>query len=169
LFWGFVYEESVIPVAYLPGSVLKILKEAARHVLRRPVVGIAAIAALPTGKIVLIRRADTQTWGLPGGTLEWGETLTDCIARELEEEAGVHLVEQGPVLGVYSGPDRDPRFHGVTVVVHARVREGSLRAGNPLEISEVGAFAPDALPTGLAFGMDDAIRAWRSAKAHVCE
>jgi 8-oxo-dGTP diphosphatase len=164
-----VYEGFVIPVAYLPGSVLKILKEAARHVLRRPVVGIAAIAVLEDGQIVLIRRADTQTWGLPGGTLEWGEALSDCIGRELEEEAGVQLLQKGPIVGVYSGPDRDPRFHGVTVVVTVQVKAGSLRAQNPLEISAVGTFAPDQLPRGLAFGMDDAIDAWRAGKLPQCE
>src|ERR1043166_3419659 len=89
---------------------LTILKEAARHVLRHPVVGIAAAARTDDGRWLLIRRADTGTWALPGGTLEWGETLRIGLARELEEEAGVTSYELRRVVGVYSRPDRDPRF-----------------------------------------------------------
>lgn len=164
-----MYRAHVIPVAYLPGSVLKILKEASRHVLKRPVLGVAAIAELPDGTFVMIRRADTQTWGLPGGTLEWGESLSVCLRRELFEETGTELVRQGPVVGVYSDPDRDPRFHGVTVVVHAHVVPGTLRPQNLLEVSEVRAFAADAVPSALAFGMRDAWDAFQRGSAPLCE
>jgi 8-oxo-dGTP diphosphatase len=165
----------VIPVALLPKAILTLMKEAARHVLKRPVLGIAAVATLlddagtSTGKIVLIRRADTQTWGLVGGTLEWGETLSECIRRELFEEAGVQLVHQGSLVGVYSHPERDPRFHGVTVVIRCDVRAETLRAQNPLEILEVRAFHPDELPASLAFGMEEALRAASSKAAPLCE
>src|SRR5699024_3876449 len=50
-----------------------ILKEAARHVLRHPVVGVAVAAQTAGGRWLLIRRRDTGDWALPGGTLEWGE------------------------------------------------------------------------------------------------
>jgi 8-oxo-dGTP diphosphatase len=171
----FAKRERVIPVALLPQAVLTLLKEAARHVLKRPVLGIAAVATLvdeagnSTGKIVLIKRADTQTWGLVGGTLEWGETLSECIRRELFEEAGVRLVRQGPLVGVYSRPERDPRFHGVTVVIRCDVCEETLRAQNPLEILEVKAFNPRELPSALAFGMEDALRAAALEAVPLCE
>src|SRR5712691_10201965 len=91
----------------LPKGALTILKEVARHLLRRPVVGIAAAAKTSDGKWLLIRRGDTGTWALPGGTLEWGETLRVGLARELAEEAGVDVAEVERVVGVYSRPDRD--------------------------------------------------------------
>ncbi|MCC6337448.1 MAG: NUDIX hydrolase, partial [Myxococcales bacterium] len=105
----------------MPRGVWGIIKETARHLLRRPVVGLVALARVPDGRLVLIRRGDTGGWGLPGGTLEWGETLRQSLERELLEEAGVELLEAGELLGVYSAPWRDLRFHAVTVVVGARV------------------------------------------------
>ena len=73
----------------LPKAASGILREVGRHVLRRPVVGIAAVARAPDGRVLLVRRADTGTWALPGGTLEWGETLANTLPRELDEEWGV--------------------------------------------------------------------------------
>jgi len=132
-----------------------IVKEVARHLLRRPVVGLAAAARVEDGRWLLIRRGDTGEWALPGGTLEWGETLTTTLVRELREEAGVELVRQGALVGVYSRPDRDARFHAVTVVVAATVTEPMRPPMNPLEIREVGLFRDDELPIGLAHGMTD--------------
>ena len=65
-----------------------IIKEVTRHLLRRPVVGIAVAATTADGRWLLIRRWDTGQWALPGGTVEWGETLQRAAVRELEEETG---------------------------------------------------------------------------------
>src|SRR5580765_2008208 len=105
------------PLKRLPPAVLGIAREAARLILRRPVVGVAIAASAPDGRWVLIRRVDTGTWALPGGTLEWGETIRELISRELLEEAGVKVRAIVKLVGVYSHPDRDSRFHGVTIVV----------------------------------------------------
>src|SRR5450755_4958219 len=105
------------PLLLLPRAALGLVREAARLVLRRPVVGVVAAARAPDGRWVLIRRADTGTWAMPGGTLEWGETLTASLSRELREEAGVELRGPARLVGVFSRPDRDPRFHGVAVLV----------------------------------------------------
>ena len=63
------------------------------------------------------------TWALPGGTLEWGEQLSRAIPREVEEETGARWLGLGRVTGVYSRPDRDPRFHAVTICVTAEVAD----------------------------------------------
>ena len=147
------------PLALLPKSVLGLAKEVARHILRRPVIGICAAAHTRDGRWLLIRRADTGTWALPGGTLEWGETLRTGIVRELEEEAGVTEVEIERVVGVFSRPDRDPRFHSVTVVITALVREPSRPPLNPLEIREARLFHEHELPTELAMGSTDILAA----------
>ncbi len=131
------------------------MREAARHLLRRPVVGIAALARTEDGRIVLIRRGDTGEWAMPGGTLEWGETLRQSIVRELLEEAGVEVLSLGDRPSVYSRPDRDLRFHAVTVVVHATVKPPHRPPVNPVEILEVGVFAPDRRPRPLAYAGDD--------------
>jgi 8-oxo-dGTP diphosphatase len=143
------------PLLLLPRAVLAILREAGRHILRHPVVGVAAAARTSDGRWVLIRRADTGTWAMPGGTVEWGETVTSSLARELREEAGVELRGPGRLVGVYSRPDRDPRFHGVTVVVACEVDPPSRVPMNPLEIREVRLFADGELPENLAMGQTD--------------
>jgi 8-oxo-dGTP diphosphatase len=135
-----------------------VVKEVARHLLRRPVVGIVAAARTSDGRLLLIRRADSGEWSLPGGTLEWGERLRDSIVRELEEEAGVVECTVGRVVGVWSAPERDPRFHAVTVVVECRVGDPVKPPMNPLEIREVRAFPASELPDRLAFGMQDIVR-----------
>lgn len=123
--------------------------------LRRPVVGIVAAARTADGRWLLIRRGDTGLWALPGGTLEWGETLRTGIARELFEETGYRVERLGGLVGVFSQPDRDLRFHAVTVAVHVEVSEAEGAPLNALEIREVGLFSTHQLPTSLSHGMMD--------------
>jgi len=123
------------------------------------VVGIVAVARTSDGHVVLIRRGDTGTWGLPGGTLEWGETLRSALIRELDEEAGIEHAHIERVLGVWSDPSRDPRFHAVTVGVECRVHKPVKPPRNRLEIRDVCMFMPDQLPEQLAFGHEDIVRA----------
>lgn len=141
----------------LPRGALPILKEVARHLLRRPVVGIAAIARRPDGQILLVKRGDTGTWGLPGGTMEWGEPARVSLERELREEAGATVVRAGKLLGVYTAPERDDRIHGVTIVVEAEVLAEITGPENPIEIHEARFFPENQLPHPLAFTGDDMI------------
>ena len=150
----------------LPKAVWGLVKETARHLLRRPVVGLVAVATDASGRVVLIRRGDTGEWCLPGGTLEWGETLRSTLPRELMEEAGVDLLEAGGLLGVYSNPDRDPRFHAVTLVVSAKVSAPLRPPMNPLEILEVKAFELADLPKSLSHGMSDVLERALSGATH---
>jgi 8-oxo-dGTP diphosphatase len=144
-------------LSWLPKSAYGIIHEATRHLLRRPVVGIAAVARTRDGRILLIRRADTGEWGLPGGTLEWGETLQVALGRELDEEAGVTELELVRVLGAWSKPARDLRFHAVTIGVECLVEPPAKPPKNPLEIREARLFTPDEMPATLAFDHQDIV------------
>jgi 8-oxo-dGTP diphosphatase len=146
------------PLTLLPSSALSILREMARHVLRHPVVGVLAVARDESGKYLLIRRADTGTWSMPGGTLEWGETLRTALAREVKEESGATVSSIGRLVGVYTRPDRDPRFHAVTIVVEVTVDASRLGPSNPLEIREAKLFERNELPASLAMGAEDMLR-----------
>jgi ADP-ribose pyrophosphatase YjhB (NUDIX family) len=115
--------------------------------LRRPIVGTSVIPLLPDGRIVLIRRRDNGLWGLPGGIVDWDEDIATAAARELAEETGLTLVAMGRLVGVYSAPDRDPRFHSVCIALEAGV-EGSFNITDTAEVIEVQAFHREALPTG---------------------
>jgi 8-oxo-dGTP diphosphatase len=141
-----------------------ILKEAARHILRHPVVGVAVAARTEDGRWLLIRRRDTGGWALPGGTLEWGETLVNAARRELLEEAGVDMSDPVELCGVYSGPERDYRFHAVTVLVSARVSTPHRAPRNSLEIAEVGLFETCDLPASLSLNMTDLLADARAGR-----
>jgi 8-oxo-dGTP diphosphatase len=142
----------------IPKQLFGIAKEILRHVLKRPVVGLVALARTPKNQIVLIKRGDTGEWAPPGGTLEWGETLQASLIRELREEAGVTCLSQGKLLGVYSAPHRDARFHAVTVVVEVQVSEPEMAPMNGMEILDVKCFNLNEIPANLGHGMGDVIQ-----------
>ena len=153
----------------IPNGVFAIIKEVARHVIRRPVVGIAAAARTADGRWLLVRRADMDDWALPGGTLEWGETLRESISRELAEEAGVDRCEVTGLLGVFSSPHRDPRLHAVTILVACTIGPPVRPPANPLEITDARLFAADELPDSLAMGMHEMLRVALEGRSGVLE
>jgi 8-oxo-dGTP diphosphatase len=158
----------MLAAVQIPSGAWKIVKEVARHLLRRPVVGIAAAARTPDGRLLLIRRGDSGKWALPGGTLEWGEELRTAITREVYEETGAPVLELGEILGVYSAPWRDPRFHAVTIVVAARVGEPDQSRVNPVEVTELGLFHDGELPHDYSHGMEDMVKS-AASKTQVWE
>ena len=70
--------------------------------------------------IVLIDRLNPpHGTALPGGFMDIGETIEACLKREMSEEIGLD-VEIIKLLGLYSDPKRDPRFHTVSAVYVCR-------------------------------------------------
>jgi 8-oxo-dGTP diphosphatase len=116
-------------------------------IFRHPVPGTSIIPILPDGRIVLIRRRDDGCWSLPGGMVDWGEDIPNTIRRELMEETGLELLHIRRLVGVYSAPDRDPRIHSICVLVEAEV-QGAMKVKDELEVMEIQAFPPNALPPG---------------------
>jgi ADP-ribose pyrophosphatase YjhB (NUDIX family) len=101
----------------------------------------------PLGIVLIQRKNPPFGWALPGGFVNYGESLEAAAVREAEEETSlkVDLCRQ---LGAYSDPLRDPRFHTITVVFVARAA-GEPRAAD--DAAEVGVFHRDTLPDPLAF------------------
>ena len=112
------------------------------------------------GKLLLNRRAiepGLGKWSFPSGYVNRGEVLEEAAAREVQEETGL-VVEIGGLFGVYS-----ERGNPVILVVYTAGRADGEAAAGP-EVSEVGWFAPDALPT-LAFPHDhDIIARWSASQ-----
>jgi 8-oxo-dGTP diphosphatase len=116
--------------------------------LRNPVPTVDIVIQLAGGRIVLIRRKNPPPgWAIPGGFVDYGETLEAAAIREAKEETGlaVTLVEQ---FHVYSDPRRDPRQHTMSTVFLARA-EGEPRGLD--DAAEAGSFRWEALPGPLAF------------------
>ncbi len=68
------------------------------------------------GKVVLIERKNyPYGWALPGGFVEYGESLENAALREAKEETNLDVKILFP-FKAYSSPDRDPRFHTITYV-----------------------------------------------------
>jgi ADP-ribose pyrophosphatase YjhB (NUDIX family) len=110
----------------------------------------------PTTDVVLIRdhsvllihrKNPPAGWALPGGFVDYGESAENAAARELREETGL-ILTAFRLLGVYSEPGRDPRFHTVSVVYIGQA-DGNLQAGD--DASEAVWFPLDALPEIIAF------------------
>lgn len=84
------------------------------------------------GEIVLILRKGEPFRGqyaLPGGFVEYGETVEAALKREVFEETGL-VVEITSLVGVYSDPHRDPRGHVVSVAFTAAIVGGALVGGS---------------------------------------
>ncbi|MFD7154833.1 NUDIX hydrolase [Kribbella sp. NPDC059898] len=67
------------------------------------VVAASAVITDDDGRILLIRRADSGNWALPGGALDLGESISDCAVREVREETGLDVEVTGMV-GIYTDP-----------------------------------------------------------------
>lgn len=81
-------------------------------------------------RVVLIeRRNPPYGWALPGGFVDYGESLEDAAVREAEEETSLR-VRLDRQFHTYSEPSRDPRGHTVTTVFLASIVSGELSAAD---------------------------------------
>ncbi len=105
--------------------------------------------------IVLIKRKNPpHGWALPGGFVDYGESLESAAIREAKEETSLD-VTLSYQLGAYSDPSRDPRHHSISVVFVANARGKPMAADDALE---VGVFKPHSLPTPLVFDHEKILR-----------
>ena len=116
------------------------------------------------GKIVLIeRKNEPKGWALPGGFVDYGESLEAAARREAQEETGL-AVENLRQFGAYSAPGRDPRQHNISVGFTAEAT-GAPTGGDDAAHAEL--FPLDALPSPLCFDhgqiLDD-YRDWLSTE-----
>ncbi len=114
---------------------------------RNPIPTVDIIIELKGGIILIKRKNPPQGWALPGGFVDYGETLESAAVREAKEEIGldVELIRQ---FHTYSDPRRDPRHHTITTVYIAKA-QGTAIAGD--DAKEAGVFQKEALPEKIAF------------------
>ena len=115
---------------------------------KNPVPTVDIIIETKGEKIVLIQRKNPPFgWALPGGFVDYGESLEEAAVREAREETAldVNLVRQ---MHTYSDPNRDPRRHTLSTVFIAQA-QGAPRAGD--DAKDLGVFDLHDLPSPLAF------------------
>ena len=124
---------------------------------RNPLPTVDVIIETEPGTVVLIRRKNPPYgWALPGGFVDYGESLEDAAIREAKEETCLDIT-LGRQLHTYSDPSRDARHHTITTVYLARAQGAPVGAD---DAAEARVFALDALPSDLAFDHGDILKDW---------
>jgi len=125
---------------------------------RGPKLAVDCIILVGDRVLLIHRRNPPHGWALPGGFVEYGETVEDAVRREMKEETGLKL-EDLRQFRVYSNPGRDPRGHTVSVVFAAR-GVGKPEAGDDadryrlIDLSDVvekGTVTEGTVPVSLVF------------------
>lgn len=117
---------------------------------KTPVLAVDGIL-LKNNKILLLKRnipPFENHWVLPGGHVEYGEKVEETILRELEEETGLKT-EIKELIGVYSDPERDPRYHAVSIVYWLSKAKGEISIND--ESSDYDFFDLSDLPKKIGF------------------
>lgn len=115
---------------------------------RNPIPTVDIIIEVDGGKIILIHRKNYPVgWAIPGGFVDYGESLEEAAIREAREETSLQVthLEQ---MRTYSRPDRDPRQHTISTVFIA-TGKGIPEARD--DATAIGLFTRDNLPEPLMF------------------
>ena len=114
---------------------------------KNPIPTVDIIIELKGGIVLIKRKHPPEGWAIPGGFVDYGETLESAAVREAKEETGldIELIRQ---FYTYSDPQRDSRQHTITTVYVARA-QGAAIAGD--DAGEVRVFKKDKLPEKIAF------------------
>ncbi|MCP4139319.1 MAG: NUDIX domain-containing protein [Chloroflexi bacterium] len=113
-------------------------------------------------RLLMLKRTDTYTWGLPGGAVELGESTENAARRETREEIGMEIGEMS-LYGVFSGeelyfkyPNGD-EVYNVSIVYVTRELHGKMKI-DPEEHSGYQHFPLDALPENISSSLLPIIR-----------
>lgn len=117
------------------------------HHQKRPYLTVDIIIEYQNGIILIERKNPPYGWSIPGGFVDYGETVEEAAMREAKEETSLELDNLNQ-FHVYSDPSRDPRGHTVSVVFTAKGK-GILKASS--DAKGVGVFTKDNLPDNIAF------------------
>ena len=114
---------------------------------RNPFLAVDAIIETEGGIVLIKRKNPPSGWAIPGGFVDYGETIEDAVIREAKEETGldINIIRQ---FHTYSDPKRDPRHHTVSTIFIASATGTPVAAD---DAKEAGIFSRDTLPAVLAF------------------
>lgn len=114
---------------------------------RNPIPTVDIIIEIDAQIVLIKRKNPPHGWALPGGFVDYGESLEAAAIREAKEETGLDIYNL-QLLGCYSDPARDNRMHTISTVYVAQA-SGVPQAGD--DAAELTLFLPQELPTPLCF------------------
>jgi ADP-ribose pyrophosphatase YjhB (NUDIX family) len=115
---------------------------------KNPVPTVDIIIEVPNKGIILIERKNPPFgWALPGGFVDYGESLEDAAKREAREETSL-VIDLAGQFHTYSEPGRDPRHHTISTVYLATAH-GTPKAAD--DAKGIGVFSEDNIPYPLTF------------------
>ena len=114
---------------------------------RNPVPTVDIIIEIDGGIVLIERRNEPLGWALPGGFVDYGETLENAAIREAFEETSLQIGDLH-LLGCYSDPGRDPRHHTISTVYIATGKGTPQAADDALNLA---VFPLDLIPPDLCF------------------
>jgi ADP-ribose pyrophosphatase YjhB (NUDIX family) len=118
------------------------------EVYQNPIPTVDIIIEVESKGVVLIKRKNPPYgWAIPGGFVDYGESLEEAAVREAKEETNldVKLIRQ---FHTYSDPIRDPRHHSISTVYVAKAK-GLPKAKD--DAIDIGIFSDSNLPEEIAF------------------
>jgi ADP-ribose pyrophosphatase YjhB (NUDIX family) len=121
--------------------------------LRSPVPTVDIVIQINNGILLIKRKNPPLGWALPGGFVDYGESLEHAACREAKEETGLDILLLRQ-FHTYSDPARDTRQHTITTVYVAEAK-GPVTAGDDAE--DAGVFQPQNLPEPIVFDHRDII------------
>jgi 8-oxo-dGTP diphosphatase len=114
---------------------------------RNPIPTVDIIIEVSGGIVLIQRRNEPHGWALPGGFVDYGETLEAAAVREAREETALEL-EELALFSCYSDPGRDLRMHTISTVFVAR-GNGAMHGGD--DAAQAALFDPEKLPDTVCF------------------
>lgn len=109
-------------------GVIKYLEHVTTELQNGPFTTVDAIIEIEGGIVIIKRSNPPFGWALPGGFLDFEESLEEAVVREAKEETGLDIYEVKQ-FHTYSDPRRDPRFPTIATVFTAKAK-GSPKAGD---------------------------------------
>jgi len=127
---------------------------------RNPIPTVDIIIEYRGGVVLIKRKNEPVGWAIPGGFVDYGETLESAAVREAKEETNldVELIRQ---FHTYSDPKRDPRRHTISTVFIAK-GYGELKPGD--DALEAGVFTEANLPEPIVFDHKEILRDYFSKR-----
>ena len=128
-----------------------------------PIPTVDIIIEIESGIVLIERDKPPFGWALPGGYVDYGESLEEAACREALEETGLNIELLGQ-FHTYSDPSRDNRQHNISTVFIAKA-EGQLQPGSDAKMAEVFTSPPQSLVFDHAIILKDYLN-WRNGSSN---